>query len=228
MYICISEKSTANTFFISHNGGTRQRLLTVWEWGYQLGGIRGGGDGQPRAPGHLLSDGHPQTIQWRLCLERASSVGPLHNYPELLIFSWFLLLYDHQIWALWFNLNNGILICFLIKFQIISVYTCLYTHTQLSCEQSNQMKIANMKKYVAVSFFCLSCKIEMSSVIQHSSLLWILHLKINCKTIRNLSSAMQSNPSYVSLVIDLWSHSSTAFGNTCWFLKGLVHRKMPI
>lgn len=45
--------------------------------------------------------------------------------------------------------------------------------------------------------------------MQHSSLLWILHLKINYKTIRNLSSAMQSNPSYVPLVIDLWSHSST-------------------
>lgn len=82
VYMHFREDNSIHIFFVSRNGGPRQWLLAVWEWGYPLGGIRGGGDGQPRAPGHLLSDGHPQTVQWRLRLERASSVGPLHNYPE--------------------------------------------------------------------------------------------------------------------------------------------------
>lgn len=117
------------------------------------------------------------------------------------------------------TLTMKFLIFFKIEFQIISVYTWVYSQSQLIFEHQIKLKyqIYKKKKYATVSFFCLSCKIEMPSVIQHSSLLWILHLKINYKTIRNLSSAMQSDPSYVSLVIDLWSHSSTASGNTCWF-----------
>lgn len=82
VYMHFREDNSKYIFFISRNGGPRQWLLAVWEWGYPLGGIRGGGDGQPWAPGHLLSDGHPQTVQRRLRLERASSVGLLHNYPE--------------------------------------------------------------------------------------------------------------------------------------------------